>query len=138
MQRHTYKLLHKVFKVSLFCCFENALTQTYCYFVLLIKTINVSIDCVCNQIPNILGKCIQYFNKYLISSSREKCILMIRRQQSVALVLLKIMNRNNESLFSLKYVMRTFNFVPRCTWFVHGMGLNFFSTIKQFSCCGCL
>ena len=37
----------------------------------------------------------------------------------------------------LKYAMRTFNFVPRYTWFVHGMGLNLFSAIKQFSsgCC---
>ena len=33
--------------------------------------------------------------------------------------------------FSLqKLAVRTFNFAPRCTWFVHGMGLNLFSTTK--------
>ena len=42
------------------------------------------------------------------------------------------MNRCNELLFSLKYAIRTFNFVPKCTQGLQGMGLNLFPTIKQF------
>ena len=72
--------------------------------------------------------------KYLISMKRKIYSIDKKRQQSVALVLfllikIIIVRRGNESLWcllSMKYAMRIASFVPRCTWFVHAMGLNCF------------
>ena len=46
---------------------------------------------------------------------------------------LKIMNKCNGLLFSLKYAMRTFTFVPKYTQGPQEIGLNLFPTIKLFS-----
>ena len=55
---------------------------------------------------------------------------MIRRQQTVALNWflnrkLKIMNEYNELLLSPKKEMRTFNFVPQCTWVPTRNGIEY-------------
>ena len=68
--------------------------------------------------------------KYLISMKKQFCTIEIRRQQPVALVLfllILIVSRKIEilcCLVSMKYAMRIAIVVPRCTWFVHAMGLN--------------
>ena len=51
---------------------------------------------------------------------------------------LKIMNEYNELLFSPKQEMRTFNFVPRCTWVPLEMGFEFCfnsQTVLIFAVC---
>ena len=83
--------------------------------LLLVETINVSIDCV--------------VIKYLISMKRK--IYSIERQHKVLfdLFCLIIVSRESDYLcvyFSMKCLMSTLNFVllPNCTGGLHGMGLN--------------
>ena len=91
-----------------YCCFESVLTKT----LLLLETINVSIDCV--------------LIKYLISKRK---LYSIERQHKVLFVLFCLIISSRESdyiciYFSMKCLMRTLDFVPKCTGCLHGMGLN--------------
>ena len=80
--------------------------------LLLIETINVNINCV--------------VIKYLISMERK--IYSIERQHKVFdLFCLIIVSRESDCLsvyLFMKCLMRTVNFVPKCTGGLHGMGLN--------------
>ena len=103
---------------ALCCYYANGLAMD----LLLVEIIKLSFDCV--------------VIKYLISMKIKTYPIERQRKVLFDVFCLIILSRESDYLcvyLSRKYAMRTASFVPRSTWFVPAMGLNWFQQSMRTS-----